>query len=129
MGTLAFRITFGRRLLPDVCGYPVSRVESVDVCSEGDVFRLLSLAHHMFLKTFCGLATLTKLNTEMRICRTDFGIVMLISNYWVGISARGLFFRPGGYHQLSNQCPIADAGTTVLRSVIKCRFKINLYTL
>ena len=36
------------RLLPDVCGYPVSLIVSVDVSSEGDVLRLPSLARHLF---------------------------------------------------------------------------------
>ena len=67
-----------RRLLPDVCGYPVSRIASVNVCSEGDVLRLPSLFHH--LPSFWGFAILKKLNTEMRICRTKFGMVTLI--YW-----------------------------------------------
>ena len=36
------------RLLPDVCGYPVSLIVSVDVSSEGDVLRLPCLARHLF---------------------------------------------------------------------------------
>ena len=43
----------GMRLWPDVCGCPVSRIVSADVCSERDV--------------------LTKLNIEMCICHTKFG--------------------------------------------------------
>ena len=43
---------------------------------------LLSLVHHLFLLSFffklMGLMTLTKLNTEIRICRTKFGIVTFI---------------------------------------------------
>ena len=38
----------GRRLLPDVCGCPVSGIVPVDVCLEGDVLHLTSLADHMF---------------------------------------------------------------------------------
>ena len=37
-----------RRLLPDVCGCPVSWNASVDVCSEGDVLHWPSLPHHLF---------------------------------------------------------------------------------
>ena len=33
----------GRRLLPDVCGYPVSRIASVVVGSEGEMLRLPSI--------------------------------------------------------------------------------------
>ena len=67
-----------RRLLSDVCGYAVSPIESVDVRSKGDVLRLPSLAHHLVFPNVWGLATLTKFNTEMRICRTKFSIVTLI---------------------------------------------------
>ena len=35
----------GRRLLPDVCGHPVLRIASVDMCSEGDVPCLPSQRH------------------------------------------------------------------------------------
>ena len=43
------------------------------------MLRLPSLAHHLFFFfNFWGLATLTKLNAEMRIGRTKFGIVTLI---------------------------------------------------
>ena len=68
----------GRRLLPDVCRYPVSRIASVDVSSDGDVFCLPSLANHLFLPNSWGLATMTKLKTDMRICRTIFRIVTLV---------------------------------------------------
>ena len=71
----------GRRRLSDVCGYPVSRTASVDVCSEGDVLRLPSFAHHLFSPNFWGLATLTKLKQKcasvplnlvlLRIYRTE----------------------------------------------------------
>ena len=52
MGDACFPHYLGRRLLPDVCGYPVSRIESVDICSEWDVLRLLSLAHYLLYQTF-----------------------------------------------------------------------------
>ena len=68
-------------LLPDVCGYPVSRIVSVDVSSEGDVIRLPSLARHHFFSNIWGLATLTKLKTEMRICRTKFGTATLVVHH------------------------------------------------
>ena len=42
-------------LLPDVCGYPVSRIVSVDVSSEGDVLRLSSLARHLFFPQTFGV--------------------------------------------------------------------------
>ena len=61
----------GGRLLPDVCGYPISWIATVDVCSNRDVLRLPALAHHLFLfSNVWDLATLTKLHTEMSICRT-----------------------------------------------------------
>ena len=44
----------------------------------GGVLRLPSLPHRLSCPIFWGLATLTKLNTEMRICCTKFGIVTLI---------------------------------------------------
>ena len=44
----------GRRFLPDVCGYPVSRIASVDVCLKGDVLCLPSLAHHLFIPKLFG---------------------------------------------------------------------------
>ena len=56
--------------------YPASRITSVDVCSEGDV-----LAHHLFFYTrlrFSDTDQLPKLNTDIRICRTKFGIITLI---------------------------------------------------
>ena len=57
----------------------VSRIASVNVCLEQDVLRLPSLAYHpFFFFNFWDLATLSKLNTEMRICRTKFGVVMHI---------------------------------------------------
>ena len=60
----------------------VSRIVSVDVCSEGRGAGGASLAHHLFFFFFfsncCGLATLTNLNIEMYICHTTFGIVMLV---------------------------------------------------
>ena len=75
------------RLLPDVCGYPVSRIVSVDMSSEGDVLRLPSLARHLFFfPNIWGLATLTKLKTEMRICRTKFGTVTLVVHHLRGMN-------------------------------------------
>lgn len=44
------------RLLPDVCGYPVSLIVSVDVSSEGDVLRLPSLARHLFFSKHLGFS-------------------------------------------------------------------------
>ena len=80
---------------------------------------LPSPANHLFLPIFCGLATLTKLNTEMRICLTKFGIVTHIFEpldrylcWWMIRSSRR-------YLQLSYQCSITDADTSVLISVIK----------
>ena len=75
------------RLLSDVFGYPVSRIVSVDVSSEGDVLRLPSLARHIFFfPNIWGLATLTKLKTEMRICRTKFGTVTLVVRHLRGMN-------------------------------------------
>ena len=51
----------GRRLVPDVCGYTVLRIASVDVCSAGNVLRLLSFVDHLLLFFF------PTENTEMRI--------------------------------------------------------------
>ena len=63
----------------ELWGSSVSKEASVGVCSEGGVLRLPSLAYQLFCVPNCwGLASLTKLNTEMRICRTTFGIVTLI---------------------------------------------------
>ena len=42
----------GRRLVPDVCGYTVLRIASVDVCSAGNVLRLLSFVDHLLLFFF-----------------------------------------------------------------------------
>ena len=78
------------RLLPDVCGYPVSLIVSVDVSSEEDVLRLPSLARHLFFPKIWGLATLTKLKTEMRICRTKFGIVTHVVHHLRGMN--GILF-------------------------------------
>ena len=44
------------RLLPDVCGYPVSLIVSVDVSSERDVLRLPSLARHLFFSKHLGFS-------------------------------------------------------------------------
>ena len=44
------------RLLPDVCGYPVSLIVSVDVSSEGDVLRLPGLARHLFFSKHFGFS-------------------------------------------------------------------------
>ena len=63
--------------LVHVCGCPVPQIVSVDVCLEGDVLRLPSLAHNVF-PNFSDLATLMKFNTEMRICGTESGTVTLI---------------------------------------------------
>ena len=41
-------MSMGSRLLPDVCGCPVSWEASVDIRSEGNVPRWPSLAHHLF---------------------------------------------------------------------------------
>ena len=71
------------RLLPDACGYPVSLIVSVDVSSEGDV---PSLARHLFFPSIWGLATLTKLKTEIRICRTRFGTVTLVVHHLRGMN-------------------------------------------
>ena len=73
-------------LLPDVCGYPVSLIVSVDVSSEGDVLRLPCLARHLFFPNIWGLATLTKLKTEMRICHTKFGTVTLEVHHLRGMN-------------------------------------------
>ena len=40
-------LIMGMRLFPDICVYPVSQIASTDVCLEGGVLRLLSLAYHM----------------------------------------------------------------------------------
>ena len=75
------------RLLPDVCGYPVSLIVSVVLSSEGDVLRLPSLARHLFFfPNIWGLATLTKVKTEMRICRTKFGTVTLAVHHLRGMN-------------------------------------------
>ena len=74
------------RLLPDVCGYPVSLIVSIDVSSEGDVLCLPSLARHLFFPNIWGLATLSKLKTEMRICRTKFGTVTLVVHHLRGMN-------------------------------------------
>ena len=60
-------------------GTAVSRIAPVGVCSEGLYFACRVLPVSYFFSNFWYLATLTKLNTEMRICRTKFGIVTLIS--------------------------------------------------
>ena len=44
------------RLLPDVCGYPVLLIVSVDVSSEGDVLRLPSLARYLFFSKHLGFS-------------------------------------------------------------------------
>ena len=61
----------GRRL----CGYPVSRSASVDVVSDGGV--LAQSCPSPVFPNIWGLATLTKLKTEMHICRTKIGILTL----------------------------------------------------
>ena len=43
-------MSLGRRLVPYVCGYTVSRIASVDVWSVGTVLRLLSFADHIFFQ-------------------------------------------------------------------------------
>ena len=78
MAEVAFRIFWGMRLLSDVCGYPVSRIVSVDVWSEGVCFACRILSVTCFFPKVWGKAILKKLNAEMRICRTKFGIVTLI---------------------------------------------------
>ena len=62
----------GRRLLPDAYGYPVSRIVQL----KGDVLRLPRLPFAFYVPSFWGLATLTKLNTEMHICCTNFFYVL-----------------------------------------------------
>ena len=47
VGDACFLHCVGRRLLPDVCDYPVSRIASVDVSSKGGVLRLQSLSRHL----------------------------------------------------------------------------------
>ena len=70
------------RLLPDVCGYPVSRIVSVDVSSAWGCASLAeSCPSPIFFSNIWGLATLTKLKTEMRICRTKFGRVTLVVHH------------------------------------------------
>ena len=67
----------GRRLLPDAFGYPVSRIVQL----KGDVLRLPRLPFAFFVPSFWGLATLTKLNTEMHICCTNF-FMCFPMKYW-----------------------------------------------
>ena len=71
------------RLLPDVCGYPVSRIVSVDVSSEGDVVRLPVT---YFSPNIWGLATLTKLKNRNGICRTIFGTVTIVVHHLHGMN-------------------------------------------
>ena len=47
VGDACFPHYLGRRRLPDVCGYPASRIASVDVCDGVCVLRLPSLDHHL----------------------------------------------------------------------------------
>ena len=48
MGDACFPHYLGWHLLPDVCGYPDTRIVSVVLRSEGDVLCLPSPAHHLF---------------------------------------------------------------------------------
>ena len=63
----------------------------------GGVLRLQSLAHHMlfwdFFSNVRDLVTLTKLNTEMRIFRTKFGIVTHIISSVINAQLQALIFR------------------------------------
>ena len=54
VGGTCFPQYLSRRFLPDVCGYPVSRIASVDVCSAGNVLGLPSLAYHLLFPNFWG---------------------------------------------------------------------------
>ena len=75
------------RLLPDVCGYPVSRIVPVDVSSEGDVLRLPSLVRHLCFSKHLGFSdTDEDKKTEMRICRTKFGAVTLAVHHLRGMN-------------------------------------------
>ena len=56
MGDACLFSYVGRRLLSDVCGYPVSRIAPVDVCSERGVLYLSSLAHHLFVSKLLGFS-------------------------------------------------------------------------
>ena len=52
-------ISLGRRLVPDVCDYTVSRIASVDVCSAVNLLRLLSFVDHLFFFFFFQMVALT----------------------------------------------------------------------
>ena len=56
----------------------LSRGLGVDVCSDGRCASLAESCPSPVFPNFWGLATLMKLNTEMSICHTKFGIVTLI---------------------------------------------------
>ena len=78
-------MSLGRRLVPDVCGYTVSRIASVDVYSAGNVLRLLSFVDHLlfffffffFFFKWLRFSNTDEENTEMRI---HFGLVTRI--FW-----------------------------------------------
>ena len=71
-----------------------------------------------FSPNFWSLARLTKLNTEMHICRTKFGIVTLLFEWMIRSSPR----------VSSAQWSTADTDTSVLMSVTEHWFKVNVYT-
>ena len=77
----------------------------------GMCFACKVLAIICFSKPF-GLATQKKLNTEMCIRRTKFAIAALIFEPLGRYLCWWMIQPPRGSHQLSNQCSIADAGTS-----------------
>ena len=52
----------------------------------GGVLRLPGLARHLFFPNIWGLAKLTKLKPEMRICRTKFDTVTLVVHHLRGMN-------------------------------------------
>ena len=70
------RMSLGRCPLPDDCGCPVSLDASFNVCSErGCVSLAESCQSPVLFSNFEDLASLTKIRSEMLICRTKFGFI------------------------------------------------------
>ena len=53
---LPWNVYSGRRLLPDVCGWGVSRIASAVVCSEGDACCYPRLLIKLFVSKLLGLS-------------------------------------------------------------------------
>ena len=120
MGDACFPHNLGRRLLPDVCGYPVSRIVSLDVCLERVCFACRIFSVTCFSKRL-GFSDTTdvKYRNAHLSHKIWFSYAYIRTAGSVSLLVHESFVPEDIISSPSNQCSIVDDGTSVLMSVIK----------